>query len=386
MSAGTAEAPGTTKVFLAGTHRVRHPAATWNIIRPKLRRFGVTRIADVTGLDSLGVPVAMAVRPAATTLSVSQGKGRTYELARVSAAMEALELWHAENDVVAPVHRRAPGRELGLPYRVASLADPGGLVGGATPLDWVPATGMGSGTTVPVPAALVLYTHAPAQPWMPPGLSWSSNGLASGNSRPEAFLHGLYEVIERDAVSADRGVPTRPVDPVSVTDPECAEVIARIRHAGVRLDLQVLDSRFGVPCFGATVWSPDFAVACRGWGAHSTPAVALSRAITEAAQSRLTAIVGSRDDLPPIYEHARLGAGEPAVPPAEQAAWAEVVSPWREEFPDVAEEARWLVARVTRVSATEPLMVDLTVDPDVCVVKVLVPGTAMDIDRVHPAP
>lgn len=384
MSRNTATAPGTTKVFRAGTHRVRHPDATWDIIAPKLGRFGITRIADVTGLDSLRVPVAMAVRPEAKTLSVAQGKGRTYGLARVSAAMESIELWHAEYAEIRLSHRGVPSRECELPYRIESLADPGSLVTSATPVDWVSAVGLVSGATIPVPASVVFYTQDSAQSWRPPGLGWSSNGLASGNSRLEACLHGLYEVIERDAVSAGRHVAARPLDPASVTDAECAELIARIRHVGVRLDLEVIDNRFGVPCFGAMVWSQDFAVACRGWGAHSSPGVALSRAVTEAAQSRLTAIVGSRDDLPAIYEHVRLAAGAPTGPPAEQAAWRDVVSAWCEDFGDVAEEARWLVATVACVCATEPLLVDLSVDADVAVVKAVVPGAALDVDHGQP--
>ena len=83
--------------FRAGTHRVRSPAETWSVLRGLLPRAGITRVADVTALDRLGIPVCQAVRPASRNLSVSQGKGATPEAARVSAAMEAIELWHAED-------------------------------------------------------------------------------------------------------------------------------------------------------------------------------------------------------------------------------------------------------------------------------------------------
>ena len=58
------------KAFSTGTHRTRHPEQTWSIVAPHLMSFGITRVADVTGLDTLGIPVAMAVRPAASSSAV----------------------------------------------------------------------------------------------------------------------------------------------------------------------------------------------------------------------------------------------------------------------------------------------------------------------------
>jgi ribosomal protein S12 methylthiotransferase accessory factor len=132
-------------------------------------------------------------------------------------------------------------------------------------------------------------------------LTASSNGLASGNTRSEALVHALYEVIERDATSALGDQPTHErtyIDPATVTEPYCAALIERITAAGAWLELVQAPSSFGVPAFAAYLWHEDAAAAMVvGSGAHSDPAVALSRAITEAAQSRLTFIAGSRDDI-----------------------------------------------------------------------------------------
>ena len=57
---------------------------------------GISRLADVTGLDRIGIPVVMACRPNARSLAVSQGKGLDRDAARASALMEAIELYHAE--------------------------------------------------------------------------------------------------------------------------------------------------------------------------------------------------------------------------------------------------------------------------------------------------
>ena len=93
---------GMDLVYCTGTRRCRAPGQTLELIGPLLGRFGITRLADITGLDCLGVPVAQAVRPAAATVAVSQGKGATRDAALVSAAMEAIELHHAEDAVPAP--------------------------------------------------------------------------------------------------------------------------------------------------------------------------------------------------------------------------------------------------------------------------------------------
>jgi YcaO-like protein with predicted kinase domain len=62
------------------------------------RRFmpamGITWLANVTGLDRIGLPVCVAVRPNWRALSTSQGKGETIEAAKASALMEAIESWH----------------------------------------------------------------------------------------------------------------------------------------------------------------------------------------------------------------------------------------------------------------------------------------------------
>ena len=87
----------TAKRFREGSHRVCPPEETWERIAPLLPRAGITRLGDVTRLDVVGLPVWQAVRPGSRNLSVSQGKGATAMAARVSAAMESLELWHAED-------------------------------------------------------------------------------------------------------------------------------------------------------------------------------------------------------------------------------------------------------------------------------------------------
>lgn len=374
------------EAFRPDLYRARRPEDTWRVVEPLLSSFGITRIADVTGLDTLRIPVYMAVRPAAKSLSVSQGKGPTAVSAKVSAAMEAIELWHAENEVPDTVYVRARARDIDLPYRVEDLATvPGALVNAGTPLDWVTASGVLSGNVVPVPGDLIGWPTPADYRWSPPGLRWSTNGLASGNTLPEAELHALYEVVERDAIGRQPidGHPVH-IDPASV-EGECAALVERVRAAGAHLDIAWLPSRFDVPCFAARIWSEDFPVVSLGWGAHADCEVALSRAITEAAQSRLTGIAGTRDDLPPVYDRMRLGSGRPPGTPAGLVPWATVEQRFRRvALWDVQRELVSLSTVVAAVTGCEPLVVDLSTSEEFAVAKVLVPGTAMDLARVHP--
>ena len=66
-------------------------------LRPHFPRLGIVRMAEVTGLDRIGIPVWMAVRPNSRTLAVSQGKGISAAHARASAVMEAAEIAVAED-------------------------------------------------------------------------------------------------------------------------------------------------------------------------------------------------------------------------------------------------------------------------------------------------
>ncbi|MEO1103156.1 MAG: YcaO-like family protein, partial [Pseudomonadota bacterium] len=91
------------KPFRDGTRRAVTPDETWQRISPLLPVFGISRVAGITGLDRIGIPVFTAVRPNGRSLSVFQGKGLTRQAARVSAVMEAFETWCAET-IELPVH------------------------------------------------------------------------------------------------------------------------------------------------------------------------------------------------------------------------------------------------------------------------------------------
>src|SRR2546428_3897868 len=78
---------GTTKLDLGGTIRHCSPQETLARGRPLFPMFCITRLANVTGLDRIGIPRWLWIPPNARCLSVSQGKGLDDHLPRVSAGL-----------------------------------------------------------------------------------------------------------------------------------------------------------------------------------------------------------------------------------------------------------------------------------------------------------
>ena len=108
-----------SKAYRRGTHRTVDPAATFARVQPYLAGMGITRVANVTGLDRIGVPVVMVCRPNSRSLAVSQGKGLTLDAAKASGVMEAIELYHAER-IELPL-KLGSARELARTHRLVDL-------------------------------------------------------------------------------------------------------------------------------------------------------------------------------------------------------------------------------------------------------------------------
>ncbi len=293
------------KRYVAGTHRVVDPAATLARVLPLAPRMGITRVAVLTGLDVLGIPVVAATRPNSRSIAVHQGKGVSLAAAKASAVMEAVETFHAET-MTLPL-RLAAHDELADAADPACLPRAAGGAAGDARILWVEARELLTGGRVFVPHELVGadYTH-PA----PPGgglFQATTNGLASGNHWLEAVLHGLYEVVERDAIALWRagGEAARAASAValdSIDGTVSAALLARYRAAAVAVRVWDVTSDIGLPCFVALAVAPNGADGVEpelGSGCHADRDVALSRALSEAAQARLTRISGARDDFAP---------------------------------------------------------------------------------------
>ncbi|GAA2310056.1 YcaO-like family protein [Nonomuraea roseoviolacea subsp. roseoviolacea] len=369
-------APGDTrKVCLSGTHRVLTPAETLRRIRPLFPVVGITRIADVTWLDEIGIPVHQAVRPNSRTVSVSQGKGLTHDLAKVSAAMESIESWHAERVDPGETTATVADMERACGYRVRELAlEPRHHLWPGLELEWTRASRLDDGTDTFLPTDLLRLDGRVRDTWMPPLFAQNSNGLASGNTFAEAALHGLYEVIERDCLARAATGPSPALD-LGTVDGPAREPLDLMAAAAVEVRVEVLPSPTGLACFLATIWSEEFPVPFAGAGAHLDRDVALCRALTEAAQSRVTQIAGARDDLTTgAYRRAvSSGSARPEpLPEAVRLTYDEIASVRNETL---AEDLRATVGGVVALTGRSPLVADHTrPDLGIPVVRVVCPG------------
>ena len=296
------------KMYTLDTHRSVSPADTLARVRPHLAQMGITRLANVTGLDRIGIPVIMATRPNSRSVAVSQGKGLSLVAAEASAVMEAVESWHAER--------------ISRPLRYASLADlrhdasavdidrlprvASSRFHGAKRILWIEGNDIAARGKVWVPYEMVHtdYTHptAPGHGCFP----CTTNGLASGNHLLEASCHAICELIERDATTLWHHLPAASQDqtrirPETIDEPACVEVLRRLSDAGLETAIWETTSDVGIASFHCLIVEDgerDGHIGI-GDGCHPHRGIALLRALTEAVQTRLTYVSGARDDLEP---------------------------------------------------------------------------------------
>ena len=172
-------------------------------------------------------------------------------------------------------------------------------------MPWVKGAEINSGEEIYVPLRLINTDRTnicDAHQILPS----TTNGLASGNSYEEALCHALYEVIERDCehdfvfcANSDQ----RKIDLHRITSPHIMALLEHFNKNDTSLDVYDMTNDLGVPAFIARLrdlTGTRLDGFFGGSGCHSSSIVALSRAITEAAQSKVTMIAGNRDDLYPL--------------------------------------------------------------------------------------
>ncbi|MEU3221905.1 YcaO-like family protein [Streptomyces sp. NPDC006976] len=373
---------GAPPVTSRGTLRGIEPEETWARLRPLLAARGVTRVADLTDLDVLGIPVWSAIRPGAATLVASAGKGLTHCAARISAVVESLEVAVAEEASVPVVHRGSAAR-LTPGYSVSELSlHPASLADDRTELEWTEGWDLVSGKAAPVPAAAVGLRGWAHDGWQPPLFVTTTNGLAGGNDHVEAALHGLLELVERDSLAR-----WKPGDGVRVAPerlgPRLGPVWERVRATGAELILERIPSVPGTWTYTCWLVQPEMWQVFGGSGCHTVAAIAAERALMEAVQSRGSTISGARDDIPD-WSFRRSGPAPrpPLGPTGEQEELPRQDPPVR----PLGEVLDGVVESVHACTGRPVMAVDLTppAAPWPPVVQVFAPGLGLSLD--HPRP
>ncbi len=368
--------------------RTLGPAALLANLRPHLPALGITRLANVTGLDTLGIPTVMVVRPEARSFAISQGRGFTPDAARISGILDAVEAWHAER-IEAPL-RLASAAELGRNQPLAEVARlPGSAPAPDDRLLWIEGRELRNGQLRWLPLETVQLDLRQPPPEGSGRFLASPGGLAAGARLDEAIAHGLYELIERDGTTLFLGLPgllqwQRRIDLATVQDDTCRTLLQAYRDAEVDVAVWDTSSDLGVASFLCLaldrVHDPARPVgSARGAGCHPSRSVALARALCEAAQRRLTRLLGIRDELHPRQPAAPATAESHA---RSQALLQETRPPPRDfrEIPSrgfltATQALRWTAEVLGEHDLPEVIVVDLSRrELPVQVVRVVVPG------------
>ena len=388
---------------------------------------GVTRLADITGLDRVGIPVFTAVVPKSDdTITVYNGKGCSPLDARTGALMESIErqtALDAEIEIVAGSYeqlrhrtRRAIDPEL-FNHRLCDDYATG------KPYGWVSGYDLIAGEAILVPASMGGFGPrfgGAASPFV----NYSSNGLASGNCMEEAVCHALCELVERDAwtlaelrshwipmarreASPDAFPNTTGMDDcnacpridMSAAGWPVSQLMEKFARAGLHPVVRDISSQFGVTCVIASVvdnWFPDYPQAHSGLGAHPNARLAVVRALTELAQSRAVDIQGMREDiLPPEAVPHEYERHTQRLRRVDHTRWMLRDQGARRHFADipsvehndVADDIRWILSGMRREGIQSAVVVDLTEPGGFPVVRVAVPGLefwVMDHGKLGP--
>lgn len=271
------------------------------------KALGITRIADITGLDHVGIPVVQATRPFSFSNAVAQGKGASLARAAISAILESAESFFAERieyfDAV-----RGSARSLDIPP-----ARFGTYLRGSAPADWreretawvLAENLLGDRDFVPLELVHTAYL-VPSSPC--DGIfAATTTGLAAALDETDAITHGILECIERDAIARAHSthgfLQRQRIDPATIEEATVLALLDELAGKGLIAGLWLAPSPVGLPVIWCHVMESNpretalLHLPADGSAAAFDPAAAVVQAIHEAAQARLAAISGARDDM-----------------------------------------------------------------------------------------
>ena len=274
-----------------------------------LNELGITRLAEQGTLDTLGLSVWAAIRPAARSLVVTNGKGTNSVTARCCAVMEAFECFCAEDwerltvRICSLAELISEGQEV-INFGRFLKCDYEKLDVG-TVRHWVKGTIAGQ-ETVLLPYELVGLDMTVPSKWDRNCFNMNSVGLAAHTDRDRAISAALLEVIENDARAIATALPKyaarlRRFDPASLNSNWVKDVRQKLAAESQWAELVDITTDIGFPtvlCIirstasGSALQMRHAGSACRG-----TYETAAEAALMEAIQSRVTHIAGARDDI-----------------------------------------------------------------------------------------
>jgi ribosomal protein S12 methylthiotransferase accessory factor YcaO len=399
--------------------RVKSVEETLKTVLTVSGSIGITRLADITDMDILGIPNFSAVLPGTEDyIWVYSGKGATRLDAKVSALMESIERYCSLPSSDQKKMIQGSYKDVS---KVSKTLHPSNVVepmlfeyDEEMIMDFLPGYDLINNEQILVPTPLALFRYSPKSPAVNPFAYHHTNGLASGNVLEEAICHSLCEVIERDATSlaelnasalpynvlrtmtkylSDNGLRINPVDSTEFVDDDTkfpdvdisnidfkpvSNLVKKFNDAKIPLIIKDITSSIGIPTFNASSieWiSEDYGYLAEGHGTHPDARIAILRAITEVSQTRAANIQGARDDLRKIsYGNSNSD---------EKKTWQFMKSKNSIPFSeiksyvngDILDDIKLILSRLNSNGLTQVIVVDLT-NPQIMipVVRTIVPG------------
>jgi thioglycine synthase len=402
-----------------GTSRITPAQETLKRVTFISQKIGVTRLADITNMDILGIPNYSAVLPGTEDyIWVYSGKGPTKAHARASALMESIERYSSLPSGGPKNFIQGSYDQLSKSFNVLhpdEIVEPLRFqYNNEMSMDFLSGFDLFSEEQILVPASVALFRYSPVPPFVDPFAFHHTNGLASGNVMEEAICHSLCEVIERDATSlaelrasaipfhflqhitnalrekgyALNSIPTDKYvdDPSIFPDIDISQVEfqpvkalgEKFLQAKIPLIIKDITSDIGIPTFNASSieWiSHDYGYLAEGHGTHPDARVALMRAITEVSQTRAANIQGARDDLRKIRYGQNNTDDKRAwqfMPSSKKVKFSEVMSYFNQ---DILNDIKLILEHLKQTGLNRAIIVNLTNDSiGIPVVRAIVPG------------
>ena len=299
--------------------RIKPVEETIKTILPVSSNIGITRLADITNMDILGIPNFSAVLPGTEDyIWVYSGKGPTRMDAKASALMESIERYSSLPSGNRKKMIQGSYKEVS---KVSKILHPSNVVepmileyDDEMIMDFLSGYDLVNNDRILIPAPLALFRYSPKPPAINPFAYHHTNGLASGNVLEEAICHSLCELIERDATSlaelnasalpynflrtmtkylSDNGLEIDPVDGTEFVDDDSkypdvdisnidfkpiSNLVKKFNDAKIPLIIKDITSPIGVPTFNASSseWiTEDYGYLAEGHGTQPDARIAL---------------------------------------------------------------------------------------------------------------
>src|SRR5215203_2593071 len=359
-----------------GTSRIMPAQETLERVTSVSQKIGVTRLADITNMDILGIPNYSAVLPGTEDyIWVYSGKGPTKVHAKASALMECIERYSSLPSGGPKNFIRGSYDQLSKSFHVLhpdEIVEPVRFqYKNDMLMDFLPGFDLFTNEQIMVPASLALFRYSPVPPSLNPFAFHHTNGLASGNVMEEAICHALCEVIERDAMSlAELRASAIPFHFLR-------HMINVLKSNGYPLNSNFIDKYVDDPSVFPDVnisqieFQPvEFLV--KKFAEANIP---LMRAITEVSQTRAANIQGARDDLRKIKYREN--------DTDDKRAWQFMQSSRTIKFSDITtysnydilDDIKLILEHLKQAGLRRAIIVNLTNDSiEIPVVRAIVPG------------